>query len=399
MTIARRVLGMLLLSAALHAPDGVAAATAVPAAVPESTRMLRAKDLMAEDQWAAAIALLREAVADPGEPNKDEALFWLAHSQNRVGDLAESVESIQRLQREHPKSRWTAPGYSLLIELAHKLGRNDVLWRTAAPLPPPPAAAPSPPARPRPARAPFPTAPPDPVRVPPAASPPSPAAPLPPAAWLPETYHPDDDLRVQALSSLIDVDAEKAIPILRHIALDNGNLAAARRAVFVLAQSRNPDAQTIVADVAKKGPEPVRVAAVRELARFGGEGASQALLQVYAGGNVRVKQQVVISLGERAEAEALMKIAQSEQDRRIRDHAILALGRARGTRYLRRLYAGAPPPTRRTVIRALFTARDEEGLVGLAEREKDALLRKEILSQLRLLGTPAARDYLEKQRK
>ena len=145
-------------------------------------------------------AELRAAVADPKEPNKDEALFWLAHSQNQAGDFAEAVESIRRLQREFPKSRWSAPAESLLIELAQKLGRRDVLWRTASPPPPPAPPAPPPRRRAAAARAPCPArrrVPPPPGRRPP----PPPAAPRrrrrasrrrrhrrPPTAWFAERY-------------------------------------------------------------------------------------------------------------------------------------------------------------------------------------------------------------------
>jgi len=104
----------------------------------DSARMARAKDLISEDRWIAAIPELRAAAADPKEPNKDEALFWLAHSQNQAGDLAEAVESIRKLQADYPKSRWKEPAGSLMIELAQKLGRRDVLWRTAVPPTPPP---------------------------------------------------------------------------------------------------------------------------------------------------------------------------------------------------------------------------------------------------------------------
>ena len=46
----------------------------------ESKRMERAKDLIADEQWGRAIDELKAAAADQKEPNKDEALFWLAHS-------------------------------------------------------------------------------------------------------------------------------------------------------------------------------------------------------------------------------------------------------------------------------------------------------------------------------
>jgi hypothetical protein len=41
--------------------------------------MGRAKDYIAGEQWTRAIAELQLAAADPKEPNRDEALFWLAH--------------------------------------------------------------------------------------------------------------------------------------------------------------------------------------------------------------------------------------------------------------------------------------------------------------------------------
>ena len=126
------VVGVLVL--ALLAGGDVVWAAPMPA---ESARMSRAKDLISDDQWAAAIPVLRAAAADPKEPNKDEALFWLAHSQNQAGDLADAVESIRALQSGYPKSRWSGPAGSLMIELAQKLGRRDVLWRTAVPPTPP----------------------------------------------------------------------------------------------------------------------------------------------------------------------------------------------------------------------------------------------------------------------
>ena len=216
--------------------------------------------------------------------------------------------------------------------------------------------------------------------------------------WAAETYAQFEDLRVQALGRLIQTDAPKVIPILRNIALEASNPGAARRAVFVLAQSRNPEAQSTVVDVAKTGPEPVRVAAIRELGRFGGPDVSQELLEVYSTGNMPVKRQVVVSLGERADAPSLFRIAQSEHDDRLRDTAILTLSRAGGRDQLRVLFSRASRETRQAVIRGLFMAKDDDGLIWIADQEKDAALRADVLSRLRLMGTPKAKAYLESQK-
>src|SRR6185436_17752441 len=150
------------------------------AAMPESQRMERAKDLIADEQWARAVDELKAAAADPKEANKDEALFWLAHSQNQTRDGAAAVETIRRLERDFPASRWVKPARSLRIEIAQRLQRNDVLSYTAAPPPPPPA--PAPPAVPS-GDTVMPPVPP----APPSARTPRPARVAPPAAPAPPT--------------------------------------------------------------------------------------------------------------------------------------------------------------------------------------------------------------------
>lgn len=209
--------------------------------------------------------------------------------------------------------------------------------------------------------------------MPPAPAAPAPSVPPPPPAppnvWLPEGYHPDIDLRIQALGSLLKTDAApKVIPMLAEIAMAPDNPGEARRAVFMLAQSGQPEAQATLIRVARLGPAPVRLAAVRELARFGGPDVSGELLDVYASGDLPVKRQVVLSLGERAERIALVRIAESEKD----------------------------PQLRRPIIRGLFNARAEDALIRIAEQERDPALRAEVLSYLQLLGTPKAKAYLQK---
>jgi outer membrane biosynthesis protein TonB len=374
----------------------------------ESKRMEHAKDLIADEQWVRAVDELKAAAADPKETNKDEALFWLAHSQNQAHDSAAAVETIRRLERDFPSSQWVKLAQSLRIEIAHRLQRNDLLWYWAAPPVPPPAPAaamptPLPPDAP-PAAPPKPAPPaattPRPSRTPkPIAVPPTPvAAPFPPAAWVPEGYLPDTDVRIQALASLIRTDASKVIPILKSIVLESGDTGEGRRALLVLAQSDRPEARATVIDVAKTGPEPARVAAVRELGRFGGPTVVNELMQVYATANERVKFQVVTALAARDAAPALMRIAQSETDLRVRDVAIVTLGEAGGRQQLEMLYAKAAADAKRPIIVGLFNAQAEDELIRIAEHEKDPAAREQALAHLRLLGTPKAKAYLATHR-
>jgi hypothetical protein len=140
--------------------------------------------------------------------------------------------------------------------------------------------------------------------------------------------------------------------------------------------------------VAKTASEPVRIAAIRELGRLDGAEVSRELLQVYSMGTALVKNQVVTSLGERLETVALLRIAESERDRGVRDRAIVTLGRAGARDQLRELYAKAERSAKRAIIIGLFNARAEAELRRIAEEETDEMLRHEAQVRLRLLGTP-----------
>lgn len=368
-----------------------AAANLAIAMEPESQRLARAKDFIAEEQWSRAIEELRAAAADAKETARDEVLFWLAHSLNQAGDAVTSLETIRQLERRYPRSAWVKPARSLRLEIAMHLGREDVLWFTARP--------PAPPAPPAPPTPPAPGAPtPRPAPAPPAAVPPTPPPPPAPSMWIPESYQPDPDLRIQALGHLIRTDAHKAIPLLKEMALEAESPGVASRAVFVLAQSKRPEARETIVEVARSGPPEVRVVAVRELARFGGPDAARDLMHVYTSADVQVKRQVVRSFGERSERMPLLTIALSETNPDLKSHAILSLGRAGGVAELRQLYATASAAAKRPIVRSLFIARAEDQLIQIAERETDPALRQEIVRHLQLLGTPKAQQYLTKIR-
>jgi hypothetical protein len=91
-----------------------------------------------------------------------------------------------------------------------------------------------------------------------------------------------------------------------------------------------------------------------------------------------------------------MRIVQTEPDLQLRDLAIVTLGEAGGREQLRAMYGAAQPGAKRAIINGLFNAKADAELIDIAEHERDATLRAEVLNRLRLLGTPAARHYLEK---
>ena len=391
----------------------MALAIAVSAAAgpaPDSKRLALAKDYIADEQWARAITELRVVAGDASDANRDEALFWLAHSEHQVGDHNAAIATIARLERLFPRSRWVRPARSLRVEIAQRLDRDDVLWILAAPRPPmtlptprgatpvPPGATPPayprghaptpeqlfPPPSPPPAAVPPGTVPTQPPAMPvptgamptPMATPPPgsgprgrpPALPRPaPEGLLPVTpYAFDTEIQIEALVGLLEAHSDRVIPLLRDIALDGKNPNEARRAVFALARSHRPEARNTVVEAARRGPNVVRIAAIREIGRF----------------------------DEGKFTMTLFGIARDESDPVVRETAVVTLGRTGARTQLRTLYKEVPAPARFSVITALFNAKDDDELIRIATNERDPRLRTSARQQLRLLATPKAVKFL-----
>ena len=400
--------------------------TAAQAAAPESKRLIRARDYITDEQWTQAIDLLRVAVDDLKEPRRDEALYWLAHSQYHSGDAGAAVATISRLEREFPRSIWVKPGQSLRIDIAVRLGRNDVLLWTATPRnrrvppasapaaiavePPVPAAPGSPvaedtpkPAMPKggPRRVPqregsTPVPPMPPPAPAPAAAP---AVPPPAAMWYASEFDPDPDIRVYALGGLLRSDADRAIPMLVEIALERGKPITASRAVTVLAQSRLPKAREKVVEVATSAPQPVQIAAVKAMVGFGGRAVSSDLMQVYFKVDEPVRVQIVKSLGDLEQPAPLLQIVNAEKEGLIRYTALVSLGRAGAVDQLEAMYKTASINSRRYIIEGFAFARAEAQLIRVAdvERKGNPQLRRFALDQLKLFGSPRAKEYLQRE--
>lgn len=371
----------------------LALAVAWPAqAAPDSERLARAKDFIADEQWSRAVDELRLALKDPKEPAHDEVMFWLAHSLYHQGDSAAALETLDDLHREFPHSRWTFPAASLRIEIAFRLRRDEMIWHLASPPEPPePPAPPEPPEPPGVPVLPAPAAPP----IPPA-PPAPPVPPVPPVAPAPPAPHglSETDLRIQALGTLMRTDAERVMPILEGIVLKVQDVDEARRALFVLAQSGRPEARSMVVRVAREGAEPIRLAAVPMLARFGGADVDKDLLVVYRDGTPPVKRQVVRTLGSSGGAGALVQIVRTERDADLRNSAIIMLGRAGGRDELQSIYGTATPDMKEALVTALFNASADDALIRIARTDRDESIRTLAIDRLRLLDTDRARAFL-----
>lgn len=147
------------------------------------------------------------------------------------------------------------------------------------------------------------------------------------------------DIKILALNSMLNQDPAKAIPILRDILNGNQSIGVKKHAIFVLAQSKSPEAQALLHDAVtgKMNPELQRQA-VMMMALFQGKRDDDTLAELY----------------------------RTTSDRQLK----------------------------KSIISALFITQDAPHLVELARSEKDMDLKRSIVSQLAIMHDKAATDYM-----
>lgn len=150
---------------------------------------------------------------------------------------------------------------------------------------------------------------------------------------------PDEDLKILAMNSLLNQDPAKAVPLLRGMLGANQTPALRKHALFVLAQSKSPEADAILRDavLGKMGPD-VQHDAIQSVGVFRGKKDNGMLVEVY----------------------------KSTGDTKIK----------------------------RSVVSALFISNDAPRMVDLARGEKDIEMKRKIVSQLALMQDKAAEDYM-----
>ena len=148
-----------------------------------------------------------------------------------------------------------------------------------------------------------------------------------------------------ALNSLLHRDPAQAIPLLRNILTGDQPDALKNHALFVLAQSRSPEADALMHDLVlgKSGPDLQRQA-IQACGVYQGHRSGDTL----------------------ATLATLVEAYRTSPD----------------------------PKVKRAVISALFIAGDDQRLVDLARAEKDLALKRAIVSQLALMNGKAASDYM-----
>jgi HEAT repeat protein len=149
-----------------------------------------------------------------------------------------------------------------------------------------------------------------------------------------EEKDPELELKLVALQALLNVDSEKAYPILVKILQEDGNPKLRRNAIFVLSRSKHPDVASLMAKLATEdSDQEVRQQATLWLGKRKDTESLDLLFKIYNDtDDAKIKQIALFSLSQNKSDEAqekLIAIARSEKDIKAREQAVFFLGQKR----------------------------------------------------------------------
>jgi len=295
-------------------------------------RYSRGLDALDQRNYERALTSFDEYYRDMNgkkDSRADGALYWKAYTLNKLGRRDEATATLAQLEKNYPSSRWLGDAKALQLEVSQGAGRGA-----------------------------------------------SPEA------------QSDEDLKLLALGGLVHTDPERAVPLLEKLLADPKTSPRLKsRALFVLAETRNPKAGTIIAGYAKSGGNPdVQLKAVEYLGVFNTKENLQALSEIYASaGDPAVKRAVLRGYLFGKDKDHLLATAKSESNAELRQEAIRDLGALGAHVELAQMYPSETnADIRRTIIRSLSSKREKSAdtLASLYSSETDKKLKGEILRSL-----------------
>jgi len=167
----------------------------------------------------------------------------------------------------------------------------------------------------------------------------------------------DQDVRLAALSALLNMKSDRAVPILQEVLKNRDQCSAElrRRAVFLLAQKMTDSSVSTLLDLAQRNPDPdpeVRKAAVFWLSQVDTPAALSALESILKDGkDPELKQTALFAISQRDDS-ASMRVLRGYAERsgapkELREKAIFWIGQseeAGGSHYLMDLYGRLQDP-------------------------------------------------------
>jgi len=196
----------------------------------------------------------------------------------------------------------------------------------------------------------------------------------------------EQETRAAALSALLNMNADRAIPILKQVLEKRDECSAElrRQAVFLISQKMTDESVDILLDLAHRNPDPdpeVREQAVFWLSQVKSPEALQALESILRESTDQdVQEKAIFAISQHGSDEAVRVLREyaerTDAPKDLRENAIFWIGqnpRAGGTQYLMELYPRlGDPDLKEKAIFSVAQGKSAESRRWLLERARDA---------------------------
>ena len=307
-TLCSTVLVLFALAQPLHALMPEFSSSAPVVVVVDDDPYMVGTRAMDEHRWPDAVSAFDKVISERGE-RVDAAFYWKAYSLNKLGKTPLAIATCEQLRAQFAGSTWNkdCAAISVDVQVDAKAMADDKVKVKMDKVHPY-------------------------VKV-------APFAVYGEGGDSGVARGSDEDLKMLALNSLLNKDPATALPLLRGILSGNQPPSVKKHALFVLAQSKSPEAESILHDAALGKLDPqLQGEAIRTMAVFQGKRANDTLAEVYR--------------------------------------------------------TTTDPKIKRSIISAMFITRDAPHMVEMARSEKDLELKRALVSQLALMNDKAATDYM-----
>ena len=294
-----------------------AAAMASPAmaTAPASEKYEEARVALDRGNYSEARELFR-AITAAGGPRTEEALYWKAYSEVKLGNERAATRTIAELERLFPEGRWVDDARALEVELAGVGGHRK----------------------------------------------------------LPE----DEELKLYALQGLVMSNPERAVPIIKGYLEEGKSEQLKERAMFLLMQADTDEARDAIETAAlNPSSQMLRITAIRTLGMIGDDEAMALLERAFRESDDGYVQAMIVNAFMTAgEAGRIKQVLDKAQNDTVRAQAIQMLGVMGETEYLKGLYPGVDDPhVKRIIVQSVAMGGDAEFLVKIIREEEETDLR------------------------
>jgi len=216
---------------------------------------------------------------------------------------------------------------------------------------------------------------------------------------------PELELKLVALDALLNMDEDKAFPILEKLVREGKDPELREKALFVLSQHEGPKATPLLIELATKDPSAaIRGKAIFWLGQRDDQDSLAALIKIYDTADPQFKDNLIMAFSQSDKPQArakLVEIARTDKDASAREKAIFWIGQGGGkdtATILLDIYKSSnDAKIKKQIIFAIAQGGDKAvpTLIEMARKETDFELKKQLIFWLGQSNSPEAAKYLK----